>query len=222
MSATTLALPPASAQAYASTYDARRRKLAIAVVALAFVMDLMDSTILTIALPTIQRHMHASLVAVNWMAAAYTLTFAAFLITGGRMGDIFGYRRLFRDRGGGVHGLLDPRRTGVEPERADRRSAPARRLRGADGPAGALGRAAALRPRGASEHQLDAGRSGHARDHAGARGDRAADQGEPRRPELAADLPHQRADLCRGPAAGLSVPSGGPVQPYRSGSTWRA
>jgi len=64
-------------------------------VALAFVMDLADSTILTIALPTIQRHMHASLAAVKWMAAAYTLAFAVLLITGGRLGDIFGYRRLF-------------------------------------------------------------------------------------------------------------------------------
>jgi MFS family permease len=95
MSATTLALPTPSARAYASSYTAGRRKLAVLVVALAFVMDLMDSTILTIALPTIQRHMHASLVAVNWMAAAYTLAFAVLLITGGRMGDVFGYKRLF-------------------------------------------------------------------------------------------------------------------------------
>jgi MFS family permease len=94
MGATTIALP-ASAQAHASTYSARARKLAVAVVALAFVMDLADSTILTIALPTIQRDMHASLAAVNWMAAAYTLAFAVLLITGGRLGDIFGYRRLF-------------------------------------------------------------------------------------------------------------------------------
>ena len=96
MSATTLTRPGRSAQANAAAYTARRRKIAVLVVALAFVMDLMDSTILTIALPTIQRHMHASLVAVNWMAAAYTLTFAVLLVTGGRMGDIFGYRRLFR------------------------------------------------------------------------------------------------------------------------------
>ena len=73
MSATTVAQPVRSAQAHASSYTARRRKIATLVVALAFVMDLMDSTILTIALPTIQRHMHASLRAVNWMAAAYTL-----------------------------------------------------------------------------------------------------------------------------------------------------
>ena len=91
----TFALSGPSAQAHASTYPARARKLAVAVVALAFAMDLMDSTILTIALPTIQRHMHASLAAVNWMAAAYTLAFAVLVITGGRLGDIFGYRRLF-------------------------------------------------------------------------------------------------------------------------------
>lgn len=95
MGATTIAVPAPSARARAATYTVRARKLAVAVLALAFVMDLMDSTILTIALPTIQRHMHASLVAVNWMAAAYTLAFAVLLITGGRMGDRFGYRRLF-------------------------------------------------------------------------------------------------------------------------------
>ena len=98
MSATQLALRGPSARAHASSYSAGRRKLAVAVVALAFVMDLMDSTILTIALPTIQRHMHASPAAVNWMAGAYTLAFAVLLITGGRMGDIFGYRRRWSRR----------------------------------------------------------------------------------------------------------------------------
>jgi MFS family permease len=58
------------------------------VVALAVVMDLMDATILTIALPTIQRTMHASDTAVHWMAAAYTLAFALLRITGGRLGDV--------------------------------------------------------------------------------------------------------------------------------------
>ena len=95
MSATLSTVPARPALAHASTYSSRRRQIAVLVVALAFVMDLMDSTILTIALPTIQRTMQASLSAVNWMAAAYTLAFAVLLITGGRMGDIFGYRRLF-------------------------------------------------------------------------------------------------------------------------------
>ena len=92
---TTTTLPAASTQAAVVGYTGRRRQIAVLVVALAFVMDLMDATILTIALPAIQRHMHASLPAVNWMAAAYPLAFAVLLITGGRLGDVLGYRRLF-------------------------------------------------------------------------------------------------------------------------------
>lgn len=102
--ATTIAPARAgSAQARALAYTGRRRKAALLVVALAFVMDLMDATILTIALPAIQRTMHASLTAVHWMAAAYALTFALLLITGGRLGDVLGYRRLFV---AGVAGFL--------------------------------------------------------------------------------------------------------------------
>lgn len=84
-----------SAQAHAATYTDKRRKIALLVIATAFVMDLMDSTILNIALPTIQHSMHASYTALQWMAAGYTLTFALLLITGGRMGDVFGYKKLF-------------------------------------------------------------------------------------------------------------------------------
>jgi len=107
--AVTLTAPPAgSAQAHAAGYTARRRKAALVVVALAFVMDLMDATILTIALPAVQRTMHASLTAVHWMATAYTLTFALLLITGGRLGDVLGYKRLFLAgvAGFGVSSLL--------------------------------------------------------------------------------------------------------------------
>src|SRR5262249_33109487 len=60
-------------------------------------------TILTIALPAIQRNMHASSTAVHWMATAYTLTFAVLLITGGRLGDVLGYKKLFL---AGVAGFL--------------------------------------------------------------------------------------------------------------------
>jgi EmrB/QacA subfamily drug resistance transporter len=86
---------PKSAQAHAADYSVKRRKLALLVIATAFVLDLMDSTILNIALPTIQHTMHASYTALQWMAAGYTLTFALLLITGGRMGDVFGYKKLF-------------------------------------------------------------------------------------------------------------------------------
>jgi MFS family permease len=103
MSTTITATPAGSAQDRAVGYTAGRRKAALLVVALAFVMDLMDATILTIALPTIQRTMHASDTAVHWMAAAYTLAFALLLITGGRLGDVFGYKKLFVT---GVAGFL--------------------------------------------------------------------------------------------------------------------
>ncbi len=93
--ATAVLKTPQSAQAQAAGYSDKRRKLALLVIATAFVLDLMDSTILNIALPTIQHTMHAGFTALQWMAAGYTLTFALLLITGGRMGDVFGYKKLF-------------------------------------------------------------------------------------------------------------------------------
>ena len=95
MTASTTAAPGGCALAEASAYGSRQRKTASLVVALAFVRDLMDATILTIALPTIQRSVHASSTAVHWMAAAYALPFALLLTTGGRLGDILGYKKLF-------------------------------------------------------------------------------------------------------------------------------
>jgi MFS family permease len=84
-----------SAQAIAAGYSEKQRKIAVIVVALAFLMDIADSVILNVALPTIQLHLHASNIAVHWMAGGYTLTFAMLLLVGGRMGDAFGYKKLF-------------------------------------------------------------------------------------------------------------------------------
>jgi MFS family permease len=92
---TALAGPAISAKGKTATYGNKQRRLTLLVVALAFVLDLMDATILIIALPTIQHSMHASSSELTWMAAGYPLTFALLLITGGRLGDIFGYKRLF-------------------------------------------------------------------------------------------------------------------------------
>jgi len=93
--ATAILNAPKSAQAHAAGYTEKRRKLALLVIATAFVLDLMDSTIMNIALPTIQHTMHASYTALLWMASGYILTFALLLIAGGRMGDVFGYKKLF-------------------------------------------------------------------------------------------------------------------------------
>jgi EmrB/QacA subfamily drug resistance transporter len=97
MSTATLsaAVSPRSAQAHASTFSNKKRKIAVLVVALAFIMDLVDITIVNIAIPSIQTALHASYASIQWLVAGYALTFALLLITGGRMGDVFGYKKLF-------------------------------------------------------------------------------------------------------------------------------
>jgi EmrB/QacA subfamily drug resistance transporter len=61
----------------------------------ALFMIMLDNTVVNVALPSIQRDLHASLSALEWTINAYTLTFAVMLVTGGRLGDIFGRRRMF-------------------------------------------------------------------------------------------------------------------------------
>ncbi|MFH8406597.1 MFS transporter [Streptomyces sp. NPDC018019] len=73
----------------------RRRWIALAVVLTAAFMDLVDATIVNIAIPSIQRDTGASFGAIQWITAGYALAFAVGLITGGRLGDIHGRRRLF-------------------------------------------------------------------------------------------------------------------------------
>jgi EmrB/QacA subfamily drug resistance transporter len=66
-----------------------------AVVIAANMMDLMDATIVNVAGPSIQSALGGSDSSLQWLSAGYTLAFAVFLITGARLGDIFGRRRLF-------------------------------------------------------------------------------------------------------------------------------
>lgn len=84
-----------SAASYAGTFTAKQRTMALLVVALAFVIDLLDATVVNIAIPSIQTHLGASFAAIQWLVAGYALTFALLLITGGRMGDAFGYKKIF-------------------------------------------------------------------------------------------------------------------------------
>ncbi|MFD5033678.1 MFS transporter [Streptomyces sp. NPDC058220] len=58
-------------------------------------MDLVDVTIVNIAIPSIERDLGATFGAIQWITAGYALAFAAGLITGGRLGDIYGRKRLF-------------------------------------------------------------------------------------------------------------------------------
>jgi EmrB/QacA subfamily drug resistance transporter len=61
----------------------------------ALFMIMLDNTVVNVALPSIQDSLNASLSGLEWTINAYTLTFAVLLVTGGRLGDIFGRRRAF-------------------------------------------------------------------------------------------------------------------------------
>jgi EmrB/QacA subfamily drug resistance transporter len=67
----------------------------LAAMCFALFMLMLDNTVVNVALPSIQRDVHASLSSLEWTVNAYTLTFAVLLVTGGRLGDIFGRRRMF-------------------------------------------------------------------------------------------------------------------------------
>ena len=68
---------------------------ALTVVLLAVFVDLLDISIVNVAIPEIQRDLGASYSAIQWVLAGYALTFALTLITGGRLGDIHGRDRVF-------------------------------------------------------------------------------------------------------------------------------
>ncbi|HEX3906450.1 MAG TPA: MFS transporter [Mycobacteriales bacterium] len=72
-----------------------RRWLILALVLVAECMDLLDGTIVNVAAPTIRTDLHASASALQWVIGGYALAFAVVLITGARLGDIYGRRRLF-------------------------------------------------------------------------------------------------------------------------------
>jgi len=59
------------------------------------IMDLLDSTIVNVGAPSIARDLHATTTQLQWVIAGYTLAMAVALITGGRLGDLYGRRRMF-------------------------------------------------------------------------------------------------------------------------------
>ena len=72
----------------------RWRWLAFGTVITAAVMDLLDSTIAQVAAPTIRRSLGGSYAVIEWVTASYTLAMAVGLLTGGRLGDLYGRRRM--------------------------------------------------------------------------------------------------------------------------------
>ena len=75
--------------------DENRRWWALGAMCFALFMIMLDNTVVNVALPSIQRSLNASTASLEWTVNAYTLTFAVLLVTGGRLGDLFGRRKIF-------------------------------------------------------------------------------------------------------------------------------
>src|SRR5438270_4457437 len=74
--------------------DKRRALWALAISSAAVFMVTLDNLVVSNALPTIRRDLHASLQSLEWTVSAYTLTFAVLLLTGAALGDRFRRRRM--------------------------------------------------------------------------------------------------------------------------------
>jgi EmrB/QacA subfamily drug resistance transporter len=78
-----------------SNLDSRTRWLALYILCLGDLMIVLDVTIVGVALPSIREDLGFSETSLAWVVNAYLLTFGGFLLLGGRLGDLFGHRRLF-------------------------------------------------------------------------------------------------------------------------------
>ena len=77
------------------TLDSRSRWIALWVLCLGDLMIVLDGTIVNVALPSIQDDLDLSQTSLSWIVNGYLLTFGGFLLLGGRLGDLFGQRRMF-------------------------------------------------------------------------------------------------------------------------------
>src|SRR5213080_2085887 len=77
------------------TMDGRTRWFALYVLCLGSLMIVLDVTIVNVALPSIREDLGFSETSLAWVVNAYLLTYGGFLLLGGRLGDLFGHRRLF-------------------------------------------------------------------------------------------------------------------------------
>lgn len=87
---------PGAAAAQTSTPLHRdRRWLTFGVLCLGALMIVLDTTIVNVALPSIREALGFTETSLAWVVNAYLLTFGGFLLLGGRLGDLYGHRRLF-------------------------------------------------------------------------------------------------------------------------------
>ncbi len=77
------------------TLDGRSRWIALYVLCLGTLMIVLDVTIVNVALPSIKDDLGFTQASLAWVVNAYLLTYGGFLLLGGRLGDLFGHRRMF-------------------------------------------------------------------------------------------------------------------------------
>jgi len=75
--------------------DSRKRWLALYILCIGVLMIVLDTTIVTVALPSIRSDLGFTETSLVWVMNAYMLTFGGFLLLGGRLGDLYGHRKLF-------------------------------------------------------------------------------------------------------------------------------
>jgi EmrB/QacA subfamily drug resistance transporter len=77
------------------THADPRRWITLAIVITSAFIVVLDNSVLLVAIPTILRDFHTTLPSLQWVVTGYALTFATLLIIGGRLGDLYGHRRIF-------------------------------------------------------------------------------------------------------------------------------
>ncbi len=87
--------PRQSAAPMAAGHGDRRRWIALAVLCLGQLMMVLDSTVVNVALPAIQRDLHFTQANLTWVLDGYLITFGGFLLLAGRMGDLIGRKKVF-------------------------------------------------------------------------------------------------------------------------------
>ena len=168
-----------------------RKWWTLAAVSFGLFMIMLDNTVVNVALPSIQHDLGLALSELEWVVAGYALTFAAFMLTGGKLADLLGRRLIF------VVGLASspPRRSpaGSPPAPVpDRRARRAGRRRRADEPGDALDHHRHVPAAAARHGDRHLGRRLRARAR-----DRAARRRAPLRArQLELDLLHQRPRRC--------------------------
>ena len=75
--------------------DQNRKWWTLGAMCFALFMIMLDNTVVNVALPTMRRSLHLTLADLEWVVTGYALTFAAFMLTGGKLADLLGRRLIF-------------------------------------------------------------------------------------------------------------------------------